>query len=66
MTTDQAGWVAYGRGRGRPRIGTKIAATVPDAHAAELDRIAAATGRQRPDVIRDAIRFFLAHRGDPP
>jgi hypothetical protein len=57
---DRADWVAYGRaGPGRPKIGTEVHATIPDAHAARLDEIAAARGVKRTDVIREAIAAYL-------
>jgi hypothetical protein len=56
---DPADWIAYGRRPGRPKIGTNVCATVPDAQVARLDEIAAARGVKRQDVLREAITAFL-------
>ncbi len=56
---DPAEWVACGRRPGRPKIGTNVCVTVPDAQVARLDEIAAARGVKRQDVLREAIAAFL-------
>ena len=65
---DPAEWTAYGRsGAGRPKIARdveQVSATIPAAHAAALDEIAAARGVKRPDIIREAISEYLRrHQG---
>jgi hypothetical protein len=62
---DPAEWVAYGRRSGRPKIGTSVNMTIPDAQVARLDEIAARRGVKRQDVIREAISAFLA-KADVP
>ena len=56
---DPAGWVAYGRRAGRPKIGTEIRATIPAGQVARLDALAAAWNMKRQDVIRRAVAGFL-------
>jgi hypothetical protein len=57
---DRDDWVAYGRaGAGRPKIGTSVSVTIPDAQMARLDEIAAARGVKRQDVLREAVSAYL-------
>ena len=56
---DPVDWAAYGRTAGRPKIGTSVSVTLPDAQLAHLDEIAAARGVKRQDVLREAVTAFL-------
>lgn len=40
------------RGRGRPRIGTRVVLTIPDDVLAHIDAAAAAAGHDRADEVR--------------
>jgi hypothetical protein len=62
---DPADWTAYGRPRGRPKIGgEEVHATIPAADLAVIDAIAAARGCKRTDVIREAVaEYARRHAG---
>ena len=63
---DPADWVPYGspRGRGRPKIGTSVSATVPDDQVARLDEIAAGRGLSRQDVLREAVAEYVRNHAE--
>ncbi len=60
---DPAEWVAYGqRGPGRPKVGGEaVNVSLPPAHVAGLDAIAAARSVKRNDILREAVAFYLRH-----
>lgn len=63
---DREDWVAYGRGPGRPRIGGEpVSAVIPAADLAVLDEFGAARGVRRPDMLREAVAFYVRRRGAP-
>jgi hypothetical protein len=60
---DRDEWTAYGqRGPGRPKVGGEaVNVSLPPAHVAGLDAIAAARGVKRSDILREAVAFYLRH-----
>ena len=60
---DPAEWVAYGqRGPGRPKVGGEaVNVSLPAAHVARLDVIAAARSVKRSDILREAVAYYLRH-----
>jgi hypothetical protein len=60
---DPAEWTAYGqRGPGRPKVGGEaVNVSLPPAHVAGLDAIAAARSVKRSDILREAVAFYLRH-----
>ncbi len=60
---DPAEWVACGqRGPGRPKVGGEaVNVSLPPAHVAGLDAIAAARSVKRNDILREAVAFYLRH-----
>jgi len=60
---DRDEWTAYGqRGPGRPKVGgPAVNVTLPAAHVARLDVIAAARSVKRNDILREAVAFYLRH-----
>ena len=60
---DRDEWTAYGqRGPGRPKVGGEtVNVSLPPAHAAALEAIAAARGVKRSDILREAVAEYLRH-----
>jgi len=56
-------WTAYGqRGPGRPKVGGEaVNVSLPPAHVAAIDTIAAARSVKRSDILREAVAFYLRH-----
>ena len=59
---DPAEWVACGQRRGRPKVGDEaVNVTLPAAHVAGIDALAAARSVKRQDVLREAVAYYLRH-----
>ena len=54
-------WTAYGqRGPGRPKVGGEaVNVSLPPAHVAAIDALAAARGVKRTDILREAVAWYL-------
>jgi hypothetical protein len=60
---DPGEWVTYTRPRpGRPKVGGEaVNVSLPPAHAAAIDAIAAARSVKRSDILREAVAEYLRH-----
>jgi hypothetical protein len=65
---DPADWTAYGRPRGRPKVGGEaVNVSLPPAHVAAVDAIAAARSVKRNDILREAVAEYVRrHRAVQP